>query len=61
MRVSAGEGIMYFVRGGCGNIFVFYSVVNFLCMFCDVALLPQASYLCGNFLDSSCLNSPRAK
>jgi len=23
MRVSAGEGIIYFVRGGCGNIFVF--------------------------------------
>jgi len=23
MRVSAGEGIMYFVRDGCGNIFVF--------------------------------------
>jgi len=23
MRVSAGEEIIYFVRGACGNIFVF--------------------------------------
>jgi len=31
MRVSAGEGIIYFVWGGCGNIFVF----------------PRRSLLCG--------------
>jgi len=23
MRVSVGEGIIYFVRDGCGNLFVF--------------------------------------